>query len=486
MMDGDPSLLASMPDVEGVYRRYDVQRRLQLMLFVGPIFGLITGILTIYMIQSAYGSPRPSDIHSPLPPWLLPGGFTLSTIGVILFFVAGYLAWRDRVMPASITIAIAVTMTFVILTTVLVYYRGLAPNSLVAYIVVAPIILVVGVTGTRLLLIGVTILMNAFTIILTYDMPRASEIVVLMHRQAYQICLIVIIIEWSLALVLLSLMRVTNQTITRLRDITMAFERSQRLDELKNQFITSVNHELRTPVMVVQSNLQLLQVAGKIMTPQEQQELVDEAVKASDNLGELIASILDSRDIDQAKNLTPTAVTLLDVVRIAASMLPIDKLDPGGRDLYLHIAPDLQVWADMMRLQQILVNLLTNAVKYSDPGTRIEISAERVLADSAGAERSAVEIRVHDYGFGIPPEQMQFLFQRFVRLPRDLASTISGNGLGLFLCRTFAESMGGRMWVESSGVPGEGSTFFVRLPAPAATTSSHEAVEAVQQTHIPV
>jgi signal transduction histidine kinase len=352
-------------------------------------------------------------------------------------------------------------------------------------------LLVVGVTGTPLLLIVVTVLTNAFTIILTYDMPRASEVAVLVHRQAYQICLIVIVIEWSLALVLLALMRVTNQTITTLRDITVAYERARRLDELKNQFITSVNHELRTPVMVVQSNLQLLQVAAKIMTPQEQQELVDEAVKASDNLGDLIASILDSRDIDQAKKLTPTAVTLLDVVRTAASMLPIDKLDPGGRDLYLHIAPDLQVWADMMRLQQILVNLLTNAVKYSDPGTRIEISAEQMPAESsglrpAGAARSDVEIRVRDYGFGIPPEQTQYLFQRFVRLPRDLASTISGNGLGLFLCRTFAESMGGRMWVESSGIPGEGSTFFIRLPAPAAATTSTESTDAIQRTHIPV
>lgn len=480
-MDDDLNVLESMPDFGGVYQRYDVQRRLQLILFVGPIFGLITGILTFYMIQSVHGTARPSDINTPLPPWLLPGGFTLSIVGVILFFVAGYLAWREWVTAASITIAIAVTTTFVILTTVLIYYRGLAPNTLVAYIVVAPIILVVGVTGTWPLLVGVTFLMNAFTIIVTYDMPRASEIAVLMRRQAYQICVVAIVIEWSLALVLLALTRVTNQTITTLRDITIAYERARRLDELKNQFITSVNHELRTPVMVVQSNLQLLQVASKIMTPKEQQELVDEAVKASDNLGELVASVLGSRDIDQAKNLTTTAVTLLDVVRAAASMIPIDRLDPDGRDLFLHIPPDLQVWADRTRLQQILVNLLANAVKYSDAGTKIEIGAEQV-ANSASHE---VEIRIRDYGFGIPPDQVQFLFQRFVRLPRDLASTITGNGLGLFLCRTFVESMGGRIWVESSGVAGEGSTFFIRLPAPEARTTSTGNAEVVQQAHIP-
>lgn len=474
-MNIDNSRLTPMPNVAEVYQRYDIQRRLQLMLFVGPIFGLITGILTIYTIQSVYGNTRPTDIDSPLPVWLLPGGFLLSSIGVILFFVAGYIASRQWVTSTSITIAIAVTTTFVILTSVLIYYRGLAPNSLVAYIVVAPIILIVGVTGTRPLLILVTFLMNFFTIILTYDMPRASEIVTLVQRQAFQICLIVIIIEWSLTLVLLALMRVTNQTISTLRDITIAYERARQLDDLKNQFITSVNHELRTPVMVVQSNLQLLQIAAKIMSPAEQQVLVDSAVTASDNLSELITSILDSRQIDQAKNFKPAAVSLLKAVQSAVAMIPIDKLDPGGRDLFIHIPPELQAWVDGIRLQQILINLLTNAVKYSDPGTKVEISAQMIPAaampHAVGVANKAVEIRVRDYGFGVPPEQVQFMFQRFVRLPRDLASTISGNGLGLYLCRTFIENMGGRIWVESSGVSGEGSTFYIHLPIPETTAT---------------
>ncbi len=79
-----------------------------------------------------------------------------------------------------------------------------------------------------------------------------------------------------------------------------------------------------------------------------------------------------------------------------------------------------------------------------------------------------VEIRVRDYGLGIPPDQIPLLFNRFVRLPRDLASSVVGSGLGLYLCRVMTESMGGTIRVESSGVEGEGSTFFVRLPlAPA-------------------
>jgi signal transduction histidine kinase len=75
-----------------------------------------------------------------------------------------------------------------------------------------------------------------------------------------------------------------------------------------------------------------------------------------------------------------------------------------------------------------------------------------------------VEITVRDWGLGIPPEQIPLLFQRFVRLPRDLASTVIGNGLGLHLCKVCTEAMKGSIWVESSGVEGEGSTFYVRLP----------------------
>lgn len=75
-----------------------------------------------------------------------------------------------------------------------------------------------------------------------------------------------------------------------------------------------------------------------------------------------------------------------------------------------------------------------------------------------------VEMTVRDYGLGIPPEQMGLLFHRFVRLPRDLASAISGNGLGLSLCQKLTVAMGGRIWAESTGVEGEGSTFHVLLP----------------------
>jgi signal transduction histidine kinase len=74
-----------------------------------------------------------------------------------------------------------------------------------------------------------------------------------------------------------------------------------------------------------------------------------------------------------------------------------------------------------------------------------------------------VEIAVRDYGLGVPPDQIPLLFNRFVRLPRDLASKVRGNGLGLYLCRTMAQAMDGAIWLESSGIEGEGTTIYLRL-----------------------
>ncbi len=97
-----------------------------------------------------------------------------------------------------------------------------------------------------------------------------------------------------------------------------------------------------------------------------------------------------------------------------------------------------------------------------------------LAANRSAQRRQLVEITVKDQGLGIPPEQIPLLFRRFVRLPRDIASTVRGTGLGLHLCKVFTEAMGGQIWVESTSVPGEGSTFHLRLPAPALTNNQAE------------
>jgi signal transduction histidine kinase len=126
------------------------------------------------------------------------------------------------------------------------------------------------------------------------------------------------------------------------------------------------------------------------------------------------------------------------------------------------------VWADSQDLRQVLRNLLSNAFKYSPAGTSVLISATLIPDPPA-----QVCISVKDAGPGIPAAELPLLFQRFVRLQRDLSGPVAGIGLGLYISKQLIEAMKGQIWVESSGQTGEGSRFCFTLPA-ASVVSLHQ------------
>lgn len=261
-------------------------------------------------------------------------------------------------------------------------------------------------------------------------------------------------------------------TMRDLVDAREATERAQQLDSLKEQFITSVNHELRTPLMTLHGYLALLMEPEIQRVPHSKRaDMLARAHRASVFLTQLVQSILDTRNVEQeAGDFTPEAVPLREVAEVALSLIPAESIAEGQLSIQL---PEVMVWGDAVRIQQILTNLVSNAIKYSPPGTPITVSARVTAGKTASLlrkqrsdalARQVIEIRVRDHGLGIPPEQQDLLFRRFVRLPRDIASHVRGNGLGLYLCRVYAQAMDGAIWVESSGVEGEGSTFYLRLP----------------------
>jgi signal transduction histidine kinase len=197
---------------------------------------------------------------------------------------------------------------------------------------------------------------------------------------------------------------------------------------------------------------------------------------AADHLRTLLASILDASRMEQGVgDYTPESVVLVQAILAAAQLIDPNEGSLAERELRIRVPATLSIWGEPVRLQQILTNLFSNAAKYSPPGTPIEVAARMFREPDPTSfrrrrvqpekQRVLIEITVRDWGLGIPPEQIPMLFQRFVRLPRDLASTVVGNGLGLYVCRICAEAMGGRIWVESSGVEGEGAAFHLRLPA---------------------
>jgi signal transduction histidine kinase len=273
-----------------------------------------------------------------------------------------------------------------------------------------------------------------------------------------------------------------RRTLRELGDVRIAYERASALDDLKNQFIVSVNHELRNPVMAMMGHLDILDMSLASAPPERLQKATKGAIRAAENLRTLLASILDANRLEQGPgDFTSERVSLVQAIQASIQLIDPNEGSPQERELRILVPDDLSIWGEPIRLQQILTNLLSNALKYSSPGTPIEVTGqvviETVLAPGwrkramPGMDRKLVEITVRDWGLGIQPEQIPLLFQRFVRLPRDLASNVVGNGLGLYVCRVCAEAMGGRIWVESSGVEGEGSAFHLRLPVPPAAVA---------------
>ncbi len=258
------------------------------------------------------------------------------------------------------------------------------------------------------------------------------------------------------------------------RTVLHAFHREQELTELKDHFIVNVNHELRTPIMSFYTNVELLQKVHTRVGDEQRGTIIERSLRAGQMVLRMLNTILDFDVVSASTpNMTPSTVVLAPMVHaLVETFDPTVVGEPGmegmmltQRDVGVAIAPEVRVWADEVRLRQILINLLTNALKYSDPGSPISIMAmQRRDAKGAG---TWVEIIVRDHGLGVPSQSIPQLFQRFVRLERDIAGPVRGTGVGLYLCRVLVETMGGRIWVESSGIPGEGSAFHFTLPEPA-------------------
>lgn len=267
------------------------------------------------------------------------------------------------------------------------------------------------------------------------------------------------------------LLTITRQIILNrdLVDAQVANERARQLDALKDQFITSVNHELRTPLMTMQTYVELLRFRQKEL-PERLGKLIEAIGRTNDALVDLVQSILEVRRLDQeSQDFSHEAVNLQNALEHAIALINPREGNIAERVLQVDFPPGLMVWGETVRVQQVLTNLLSNAIKYSPPESTIEVSARVAQAESGkrakpARQRATIEIQIRDYGLGIPPEQIPLLFHRFVRLPRDLASNVVGSGLGLYLCQNLAKGMDGNIWVESEGVPGKGSTFHILLP----------------------
>jgi signal transduction histidine kinase len=244
----------------------------------------------------------------------------------------------------------------------------------------------------------------------------------------------------------------------------IAYEQQRQVNQFKDQFIMNMSHELRTPLAQVYGYLELLIDYHAQLDSIQQISFLSNAASSCRELIQLVNTVLDATRLNSEVK-SPQCV---DVPVRSLVQEVLEQFEPRQRSnfsIHLDVPADLAVLADPQYLRQVVRNLISNAFKYAPQQTTISIIAvNHGQADEDSGIVCPVCIYVRDQGPGIPPEETGALFQKFVRLKRDMTSTIRGTGLGLYVSKQLIEAMHGRIWVESSGIDGEGSCFCFMLP----------------------
>lgn len=260
-------------------------------------------------------------------------------------------------------------------------------------------------------------------------------------------------------------------------EMQTALRQAQESERLKNYFLMTTSHELRTPLTAIQGYLDLIHNFNSELDTAVKQRFIAKAQRACEELVLMLGNVMDTSRVDQEGiTLKYSAVAVLRAVSLILEIME-PTIVREKRQIEVTIDKDITIWGDDLRLRQVLLNLVSNALKYTPPATKIAIGAERMSKEAlftristASAVQTAalnerlVVISVHDWGRGIAPDDQSRLFARFMRLPDAVQSGQRGSGLGLYLCRQLTEAMGGFIWVESSGIAGKGSTFLIALP----------------------
>jgi len=247
--------------------------------------------------------------------------------------------------------------------------------------------------------------------------------------------------------------------ILAVRDIT----EHRSLERAKTAFVSDFSHELRTPLTTIQSAVGLLERARERLDPMEHRalELADQELR---RIRDMIEELLTLAQMDSWRySLEVGPADLGTVIRNSVEALGT-KAERFGIEVRFEDGAEHPCVCDAQKLYQVFLNLLDNAIKYSDPGDRVDVFVEE--------NDSFVCVMIRDTGVGIPDEDLDQLFERFYRVDKDRSRATGGSGLGLAIAREIVELHGGSVSVESKA--GAGSTFSVELPkSPITRSTSH-------------
>ena len=244
------------------------------------------------------------------------------------------------------------------------------------------------------------------------------------------------------------------------RDISLRLEaekqrdlytrRLQELNRYKDEFMVMASHELKTPLTIIMANLQVLH---QMMEKHENAVFVQKAFKQVEKLSELVGNLLDVSKIQAGKlALNPSQ---FDLTQLLTDV--IESLQQTTKDhtiVFRNPKKKLMITADRERIEQVVINIISNAIKYSRQSGKITVEAFK--------KQKTIGVRIADEGIGIPQKDIENVFLRFYRVSGS-ASSFSGSGVGLYISAEIIKNHGGKIWAESK--VGKGSVFHFSLPA---------------------
>jgi signal transduction histidine kinase len=242
----------------------------------------------------------------------------------------------------------------------------------------------------------------------------------------------------------------------RTHELALANERLKELDRMKSDFVSNVSHELRTPLTAIKgaADLMLREVAGPLT--EKQTHYLTRVRSNTQHLAGLINDLLDLSKIESGRiEVKSSRVPLSGLVHEV-----VEALRPVAAEKVIALEATIRersllVWADRDKINQVLMNLIGNAIKFTPVHGRVTVSASRNGAES-------VQVSVSDTGPGVPPDEKEKIFAKFYQIAKVNGENSKGTGLGLAISKALVELHGGKIWVESA--VNDGSTFFFTLP----------------------
>jgi len=251
--------------------------------------------------------------------------------------------------------------------------------------------------------------------------------------------------------------RIWNCQLTPIPEVGLAvtmhdITHLKELDRVKSEFVSTVSHDLRSPLTAILGYSELIGRVGPLND--RQREFIQRVQASVQGITALISDLLDLGRIEAGLDARKELLDLRPLIRQSLENLN-NLIVAKGQKLEVEISPSTPlIWGNAVRIQQMITNLVSNAIKYTPKGGRLGVRSRQ--------EDGQAVLQVWDQGVGIPPAEQPYIFDKFYRAS-NLPEDVGGTGLGLTIVKSIVEDHQGRIWVEST--PGQGTTFTIVLPA---------------------